>query len=478
MYKPYAVYAHLAHGGSYQQAAKALFNQGYGKSAEPAAPGIPPPTPPKAKPVTKVPLDVFPGRLAALITELDENNHFPVPYSLASLLFAASVAVGKSQAIYAAGYKNHPTLWLAMVGMPGMNKSSPLKWFLSPFSKRDKDAYKKYTDEMKQFESLPKSEREGAHKPQRKQHIVQDATLEALQYVLDGNTRGIGVYSDELDTWYSSFDRYNKSGDQSAWLSMWSGITVSKNRVSSRDVYIDNPFCSVIGGLQPSVLKNLGCKDRQNNGFIYRILFVSSDEDKRPPNRKYNPVEEDNRKAVWAACIKNILSVLPVSEDEPQKVTLSKEASDVLFNRISGYRATYNSLRVKCDENYMQLISKLEIYAYRFCLLLNAIHVGFGTDGATTETISGTVAEGAMRLLDYFEGSTLKALEAIISQDEVAALNELQMRIYNALPDRFPTSLALMVAEKSGGSAITMKRMLKNKELFEKIRHGEYGKTP
>jgi hypothetical protein len=48
--------------------------------------------------------------------------------------------------------------------------------------------------------------------------------------------------------------------------------------------------------------------------------------------------------------------------------------------------------------------------------------------------------------------------------------------LYIALPDTFSTSEGVQVAESMGMAERTFKRFLNNKELFQKIKQGEYEK--
>ncbi|MGL4632289.1 MAG: DUF3987 domain-containing protein [Leadbetterella sp.] len=418
---------------------------------------------------------VLPKRLCALVDELDEQNLYPKAYSLASMLFATSVAIGKTQKVVHNGYSNFPCVWFAMVGMPGANKSAPVKWFLNPITKKDEGHYIEYKDDLKEYDSLSKKEKENATRPQRKQHIVQDVTLEALQYVLDYNHRGVGLYSDELDTWYSSFDRYNKSGDQSAWLSIWSGMAVNRNRVTSRDVFISDPFCSVIGTIQPSILRELGAGNRQNNGFIYRILFLSHNEPKKALVRDYDNGKEAARKKLWLRTILDIMCL-----ENTHEIEFTSQATKLIFDWMESQRLKYNKLISEKNESYAMLLSKLEIYLPRLCLILNNLHSVtdqyFSEGDHRMGTIEADIVEMAIVLVDYFETSSLEALRLIVDTNPIETLTDMKKIVYEALPERFTTATGVLIAEKAGMSVATFKRFLQDKNLYQQIKWGEYGK--
>ena len=112
------------------------------------------------------------------------------------------------------------------------------------------------------------------------QLLVTDFTPEALIEVHKFNKNGIGVYADELASWFKNFNRYNSGSEEQFWLSVWSGKPIRINRKTSEPIFISLPFISVIGTIQPAVLKELA-KDRTENGFMDRILFVIPDDLKK-----------------------------------------------------------------------------------------------------------------------------------------------------------------------------------------------------
>src|SRR5699024_4916036 len=93
--------------------------------------------------------------------------------------------------------------------------------------------------------------------PAWQQSLVSDFTPEALTDVHKFNKRGVGVYADELASWFKNFNRYNKGSEEQFWLSVWSGAPIRINRKTSEPIYIQKPFISVVGTIQPGVLDDL-----------------------------------------------------------------------------------------------------------------------------------------------------------------------------------------------------------------------------
>ncbi|MDA3942096.1 MAG: DUF3987 domain-containing protein [Bacteroidetes bacterium] len=230
--------------------------------------------------VIDFPVEVFPEPIRQIIKATNYTLKYPIDYTAASILFAASVAIGNTNQVEVKkGWTETAVLYLALVGRPGTNKSHPLSFALAPLMAKDDQSYFEYTKEKAAFDQLqnqPKDMRNGQEliKPILKKHLVSDTTPEALVYVHNFNNRGIGVYVDELAGWFKSFNRYHKGSEQEFWLSNWSGKPVIIDRKTSDSVRISRPFISVCGTIQTSILDEMAKGNRGQNGFIDRILFV------------------------------------------------------------------------------------------------------------------------------------------------------------------------------------------------------------
>src|SRR5690606_13025542 len=100
----------------------------------------------------------------------------------------------------------------------GTNKSHPISFALKPIEQRDNYKFQRYQKDRAEYEAivqLSKKEKEAQGitddppKPQWEQLLVTDFTPEALTDVHKFNKRGIGVYADELASWFKNFNRYN-----------------------------------------------------------------------------------------------------------------------------------------------------------------------------------------------------------------------------------------------------------------------------
>src|SRR5690606_10914534 len=115
-----------------------------------------------------------------------------------------------------------------------------------------------------------------------KQTLVSDFTIESISSILLNNNRGVGLDVDELAIWFKNFNRYNQGSEQEFWLANWNSNRIVVNRKTAKPINIPNPFVSVGGTIQPAVLDELA-KNRTDNGFLDRLLFVMPENLKKQP---------------------------------------------------------------------------------------------------------------------------------------------------------------------------------------------------
>jgi hypothetical protein len=121
----------------------------------------------------------------------------------------------------------------------------------------------------------------------RERLVVNDTTVEALGDVASRNPRGLILFRDELSAFLRGIGQYKNSpsADEGFWLSAYEGKRHSVDRRSTGNVTVPKLLVSVLGGIQPAVLRReMGERNRGESGFTARYWFVY-------PTRKYNPIE-------------------------------------------------------------------------------------------------------------------------------------------------------------------------------------------
>lgn len=226
----------------------------------------------------RFPVSSFPAPLQEIILQNQKCLLFPPSYTGTAILYTASVAIGNTHWVrIKKGFEVPVVLYCALVGKVGVAKSHPLKFAIKPLIKRDSEAAKKYAMSVKNFaayEKMSPAEKKKADKissPVLRKFLMQDFTPESLQNCHSNNLRGLGAYQDELMAWVNNFNRYNKGSAEQFWLSNHSG-TFTDNHRTEKYTRIDYSFVSVMGTIQPELLKPFA-QDRIHNGFLDRILF-------------------------------------------------------------------------------------------------------------------------------------------------------------------------------------------------------------
>ncbi len=429
-----------------------------------------------------LPVDVFPLPVQEIITATNESLNFPIDFIGASILFAISVSIGNTHRIEVMkGWSENAVLYLSLVGRAGTNKSHPLSFALRPIEEHDNQKFQKYQRERREYDdvvNLTKKEREQqgyseAVKPVWEQYLVTDFTPEALGEVHKFNKRGVGVYADELASWFKNFNRYNNGSEEQFWLSNWSGKSIRINRKTSDPVFLPMPFISVVGTIQPSVLNELA-QNRTENGFIDRLLFVMPDNLKKEywSENELNPVIVQN----WKTIISRLIS-LSVKENEeytpqPEILRFSPEAKLLLFE----WQRKLTDLSNKPENEAISgIYAKIEMYAIRLSLCLEMIRFACGK--SQKQTVGIEAVQGALKLVEYFKKSALKVHSIIYDTDPVNKLPIDKQKLYDSLPESFTTNEGVQIAQKMEIAERTFKRMLANKDLFINNKRGKYEKT-
>lgn len=426
------------------------------------------------------PVGAFPILIQDIIKTTNESLNFPIDFIGASLLFAASVAIGNThKAQIKNNFQESAVLYLALVGRAGTNKSAPLEFALKPITHRDSVAFAEFERQKRDYDlaiKQPKKDNPNypeTEKPFWNKTLLSDYTPEALTDVHKFNKRGIGVYVDELAGWFKNFNRYNKGSESEFWLSIWSGKPINIDRKTGDAVFISRPFVSVGGTIQNGLLKELAKDNRTQNGFIDRILFVI------PENLQKEYWNDNELPGVitdsWQKIISNLLA-LPCTFDEtitpaPKVLQFAPNAKAILLDWQRHNTDLCNNAE---SEAIGSMYSKMDMYVVRLALILELLQ--WACTGGSKQNIGIEAINGAIALIEYFKNSALKVHKTINNIKPIETEPENKQAIYDALPLEFSTSKGLQIAGSMGMPERTFKNFLNDTKLFIKVRHGEYKK--
>jgi len=428
------------------------------------------------------PINAFPEELQRMVTLLHDALQFPIDYSAAAILYATSVAIGNTHKVQVKNdWQESAVIYIALVGRPGTNKSHPLTWALAPIFEKDSRTFTEYQREYEVYKnivSLSKKERreqgidEEPSKPILRKHLVSDSTPEGLTQLHKHNLRGLGLYADELASWFKNFDRYNKGSEEQFWLTNWNGKPIIIDRKGDESVFIKSSFISVCGTIQNGILNDLAKDSRSLNGFLDRVIFAMPEGLKKPyPNdNDLHPQVCQN----WFAYLSNLLDLTPATDDEgnatPYILKFNTQAKAVLNKWISTNTDLINDAEA---ESIAGLYTKLEVYLIRLSLILQMLN--YTTGESTRVHIEADTVERAILLVEYFRQTGLK-VHGILNSTPYDRLSIVQRKIYDQLPDGFHTKEGLNISQREGMPEVTFKRFLQKSDLFTKEKHGQYSK--
>ena len=363
-----------------------------------------------------LPVDGLSPNATEMLRKVASSLQCPVDIALSAMVATVGVAMGKRVIIDDGKYRNYPCLWVCVVAPSGSNKSTPIRFFLQPLKDRDSYNYGVYREELRAYRQAGDDK---GDKPVFKQYVISDSTPEARNQVLSVNPNGILLYRDELKGMIDDFCRYAKSGELSQMLSMFDSDTIVVNRKSDEPLLIKDPFMSIIGSIQPSVLVDtFGNDNMMNNGFNQRWLFCYP-ESGMP--EMYNDVSiPQSVISDWKDFIYNLImydfSVMG------GKIYIRGEAKRV-------YIDYYNSLQIKkasADDYLSSVYSKLQIHVIRWAGVAHILG-----NSPTSIDITPEEMEYSVRCMDYFERCALKVYRMLLegrgNRHEVKSMGKEEM---------------------------------------------------
>ena len=99
-------------------------------------------------PETGFPLDVFPDKIQDIILNLARYENFNIEYTASIILSAVATAVGNSCQIRIKGeWKTSPSLYMMLIGRPGLGKTPPLGFIYKPINEQDDMMFEKNNEE-------------------------------------------------------------------------------------------------------------------------------------------------------------------------------------------------------------------------------------------------------------------------------------------------------------------------------------------
>ena len=285
------------------------------------------------------------------------------------------------------------------------------------------------------------------------------------------NLRGCTVLSDEMATFFEGMNNYSKGDQLGVYLSFWSNQPTTIDRISNPiPLFIQNPYLSIIGGLQPRMLASAFPIQKLNNGFFQRFLFAFPNSSAKVP---INDIELDNSIFErYKTYIDNYFS-----NKTAQKIDGNINSKILKWN-AEAKDFFYQWQKENCDKvnEYQnnikgEIISKYDNHFVRLSLLLQLM------EDPQSNEIQIRAVKGAKDLCNYYMNSSFKVLAILQNPNEyLKTLADNKINFYTMISNEFTTAIAIEIGKKFDIQERRVKDFIKDTVLFKNTKHGCYEK--
>ena len=435
-----------------------------------------------------IPLDVFPAKLQDMVLALARQENYSIEYTIASLIAAASTAIGNAFNIrIRGGWISSPILYMILVGRPGIGKTPPLDFAFRPIRKLDAKAVKQFKADMEYYNSILENQKgkkdENSSlppKPILKRTIISDFTPEALIRALDDNSRGIVVYVDEIMGMFNAVNQYNKGQLIEQLLIAFSGKPLDVSRCSMPiPIHVERPFINIVGTMQTTRVHELVDKGYKDNGLLDRIIFVY------PSSQEISDwqIDEDSYSSsfekysgLWEEVINKICEI-DFSSDESYDgilqnvLNFSQEASAYFTDWRNSLIKNIN--QIKDDGLVDSRVMKIPMITARLALVFQILRWACGEVHKDFVDIDST--KSAIRLSTYFEECYSNIQKFMLME----SIEPQRKELLDNVPSIFSTADAIQAGKEVGLSERSVMYAVVNlttNKVIRKIKRGEYEK--
>jgi uncharacterized protein DUF3987 len=253
----------------------------------------------------------------------------------------------------------------------------------------------KYEEQMQEWKDAPKDKRgELPEKPEPAiRLLVSDTTVEALLWLHSRSPLGLLLHRDELAGWLRSFDQYRggKGSDAQTWTELHQGMPCLIDRKGSGTLSVPRAAVSIVGGVQPELLRNALCGEHLYDGVASRVLFMAPPE---KPKQWSEKTVSDRARQEWAGLLDDLLALQQNDDGTPVDLPMSAEAKEVWIS----YYGEHAQREAEEEGPLRAAMSKLEATTARLALVIQ-----LAEDPQSVE-VGADAMEAGISISDWFEG--------------------------------------------------------------------------
>ena len=300
------------------------------------------------------------------------------------------------------GYEAHLNLWIAIIAETGDKKTPVLNRFMKPIYEIQKQLVAKFKQQQANQQNQAQQQQSSTKPPERAPSLfTTDPTIEALIELLCSNLKGIMLFQDELSSFLLSFNKYRagKGGDREQYLNLWSGTPVKVDRVT-KQLYVPDPFLSLLGGLQPRKAMVVFGEKSFDDGLISRFLFFNNE---HKANLLTDHKWDIENEQLWNRLITYLYSF----EADDYVLSLTKEAWEVFMQSTNSLK----KLSQYVPYRFRVFIPKAENYILRIAGVLHMVEMVLSGVEEINTNVSEDAVKRAVKVVYYFLGQARQIVE-------------------------------------------------------------------
>lgn len=339
------------------------------------------------------PLYVLPLRL--LLFVLEASNALDVDPALIAgpcLATLAGCIGNRRRIVLKPGWSEACVLWIATVMPSGSKKTPALNLVLRHLQELEVAALSEHAEKMEKWKALPKDERGEEPEPPNRL-LVSDITTEGLLAVHAKAPMGLLLYRDELGGWLKGFDQYKsgKGADAQTWTEVYQGNPCIIDRKGSGTLSVPRAAVSIVGGIQPELLRNALSGEHLYDGLASRVLFIAVPE--RPDKWTEERLSDDAREG-WSSLLNEFLELQPGQDGTPADLPMTDEAKTAWVS----YHDEHAERRANQTGPIRAAMSKLKAATARFALVIQL------AEDPQSTAVGVKAMETGIAISDWFEG--------------------------------------------------------------------------
>lgn len=337
--------------------------------------------------------DLLPEAVRPWVLDIAHRMQCPADFPAVGALVALSSLVG-ARAVMSPKARDDwrvvPNLWGAVVGRPAVMKSPALSQAMAPLDRLQaaelehwKSAYADWEVDQKVADMAADANEKKAKAlaskdpaaarallqpvdappaPQARRFVVNDATVEKLGELLQGNEWGFLAYRDEVYGLLKSLDKEGQEGARSFYLQAYDGNQgYTFDRIGRGTTHVPRVCLSLLGSIQPGkvqeYVRGAVAGGSGDDGLLQRFgLAVWPD-----VGREFRYVDQwpntQAKQAAWAV-YERFAALQPQSDTEPVVWRFSAEAQDLFSAWMEASKTELRS-----TDMHPALVSHLDKYS-------------------------------------------------------------------------------------------------------------------